>query len=160
MRILGIDPGSHTCGWAVATIGNGVVDVLDCGEITNHHKDSARRVRFIHKGLQEVLERLGPFDVLAYERPYNRAFGTDAIWLMIGAAITIPSDEVMLMHVKTIHAAWNRPAKMNREDGKKAAVEAANLTYNLNLAQDESDTADAVWVAVAAAKRKITEGKG
>ena len=47
---------------------------------------------------------------------------------------------------------------MDRKTGKEYAVKLANETYGIALEPEDSDTADAIWVA-ATAIRKIREGK-
>ena len=68
MIVLGVDPGTRTTGYGVvASTGGGAVSLLECGVIrTDAAAPLAERLRTIHDGLVEVLER-HPTDVMAVE---------------------------------------------------------------------------------------------
>lgn len=68
MIVLGVDPGTRTTGYGVvASNGGGAVSLLECGVIrTDSSAPLAQRLREIHDGLVEVLDRHAA-DVMAVE---------------------------------------------------------------------------------------------
>lgn len=171
--VIGVDPGSHKCGYAVMTISG---DLFAYGTISNHSRDIVRRIRAMRDGLYAMMCQTGlldafdPFDeagnaILAYEAPYSGTgsgssgrSGLQQVWIAIGMLMTLPVEEVMPLHVATVQATWGRKKSMDRKAGKEYAVKLANDTYGIALDPEDSDTADAIWVA-ATAIRKIKEGK-
>ena len=67
LRVLGIDPGGFVAGWGlVQQVGN-KLSLQDCGTIRPKRGDAfPLRLRALHRGLEEVLERSKP-DVVAVE---------------------------------------------------------------------------------------------
>lgn len=171
--VIGIDPASHRCGYAVMTMDG---ELHHYGTISNHSKDLVRRIRAIRLGLEAMMYNAGILDptepdgtaidtVLAYEAPYSGTgagssgrSGLQQVWIAIGMIITLPVETVMPLHVATVQATWGRKKTMDRKTGKEYAVKLANDTYGIALDPEDSDTADAIWVA-ATAIRKIKEGK-
>lgn len=172
--VIGVDPGSHKCGYAVMTISG---DLVAYGTISNHSRDIVRRIRAMRNGLETMMynaKLLDPYDpynntpaeaLLAYEAPYSGTgsgssgrSGLQQVWIAIGMLMTLPVEEVMPLHVATVQATWGRKKSMDRKTGKEYAVKLANDTYGIALDPEDSDTADAIWVA-ATAIRKIKEGK-
>ena len=150
--------------------------LLKYGTVSNHSKDLVRRIRAIRIGLENMMHSaklLDPYDpygtppemLLAYEAPYSGTgsgssgrSGLQQVWIAIGMLMTLPVEEVMPLHVATVQATWGRKKTMDRKTGKEYAVKLANETYGIALDPEDSDTADAIWVA-ATAIRKIKEGK-
>lgn len=68
MLVLGVDPGTATTGYGVVSRkSDGAVSLVECGVIrTEAGADLAVRLRDIHRGLVEVVERHSP-DVMAVE---------------------------------------------------------------------------------------------
>ena len=68
MKVLGVDPGTAATGYGVVVRGDGgAVSLVECGVIrTAASADLPQRLRSIHEGLAEVLERHHP-DVVAVE---------------------------------------------------------------------------------------------
>lgn len=172
--VIGIDPASHRCGYAIMDFPEG--NLIAYGTISNHSKDLTRRIRAIRQGLENMMftaHLLDPYDLsgtpaealLAYEAPYSGTgagsagrSGLQQVWIAIGMIITLPVETVMPLHVATVQATWGRKKTMDRKTGKEYAVKLANDTYGIALEPEDSDTADAIWVA-ATAIRKIREGK-
>lgn len=171
--VLGVDPGSHKCGYALMTIEG---HLIGYGTIANHSKDLSRRINAMRNSLMAMMLDTGLLDpcdpysvsddsVLAYEAPYSGTgsgavgrSGLQQVWVAIGMLMTLPVSEIMPLHVATVQSTWGRKRNMDRATGKEYAVQMANERYGLALSPDESDTADAIWVA-ATAIRKMQEGK-
>ncbi|MBK9030256.1 MAG: crossover junction endodeoxyribonuclease RuvC [Myxococcales bacterium] len=64
MRILGIDPGSHVCGYGVIDVVAAGLTYVECGVLTARADDPAEaRLGEIARGLGEVLDELAPTTV-------------------------------------------------------------------------------------------------
>ncbi|HUE76946.1 MAG TPA: crossover junction endodeoxyribonuclease RuvC [Longimicrobiales bacterium] len=68
MKVLGVDPGTAATGYGVVVRGDGgAVSLVECGVIrTSSHVELPVRLREIHAGLAEILDRHRP-DVVAVE---------------------------------------------------------------------------------------------
>ena len=165
---LGIDPGSHSCGYAVvASCDCKQLDLLAYGKIVNHNKDVVKRIRAIEHGLRTMWDETGLDNtaLLAYECPYSGTgagsagkSGLQQVWMTIGMLLTLPALQVQPMHVATVQAAWGRKRGIDRKTGKIQAMRAAETFFGIQLGEDDSDAADAMWVAISAI-RKASEGK-
>lgn len=72
VRILGIDPGSRICGYAVITLQAGVLEYVECGVLTAPARASFEsRLAEISRGLSEVITELQPAQV-AVEDVFTR----------------------------------------------------------------------------------------
>jgi crossover junction endodeoxyribonuclease RuvC len=75
MRVLGVDPGSRVCGYAVVAVGPGRSCLyVECGVLTSAHRAPEARLGEIARGLAEVIEELGPAgvaveDVFSHRNP-------------------------------------------------------------------------------------------
>jgi Holliday junction resolvasome RuvABC endonuclease subunit len=167
--ILGIDPGSHTCGYAIATKSpEGKVLILECGRIRNHSRDVTKRIRTLRHGLMAMMHandiESGENIAIAYECPYSGTgtgsvgrSGLQHVWMAIGMILTLPAEDYIPLHVATVQSTWGRKRSMDRKTGKEHAIAMANQTFGLELEADENDTADAIWVAVAAFGKGTTK---
>jgi crossover junction endodeoxyribonuclease RuvC len=66
MRILGVDPGTQVCGYAVLETDGERARALDYGVVSSRDPSVAVRLRVIHEGLLAVIRRLRP-DVAVVE---------------------------------------------------------------------------------------------
>jgi len=67
VRILGIDPGTQVCGYAVLESDGHEARVLECGTVAGGRGHGVpERLKVIYNGLRSVIERLQP-DVVAVE---------------------------------------------------------------------------------------------
>jgi crossover junction endodeoxyribonuclease RuvC len=87
MRILGIDPGIATLGYAVIQKNGPNLTAIECGAITTPtHMHTPQRLRILYENLTELLERLQP-DELATERLFFAKNETTAF--SVGRAIGV-----------------------------------------------------------------------
>ncbi len=71
MRILGIDPGLHVCGYAVVSNERNQVSLLEAGTFqTDKKKDMPTRLNQIAADISSILEKFSP-DVVAVEELYS-----------------------------------------------------------------------------------------
>lgn len=152
--VVGIDPGSHKCGYAVM-----VNDALmGYGAVNTYSKDIVARVQRIEIGLRTMFHEQGVRpDVIAWETPYSGTgagaagkSGLQQVWMVIGMLCTLPSEQFMPLHVATVQATWGRKRGLDRKAGKEMSVRLANERFGIELESSESDVSDAIWVAVTA----------
>ena len=161
--VVGIDPGSHKCGYAVM-----VNDTLmGYGAINTYSKDIVTRVQRIELGLRTMFYEQGirP-DVLAWETPYSGTgagaagkSGLQQVWMVIGMLCTLPANEFMPLHVATVQATWGRKRGVDRKTGKEMSVRLANDRFGIALESTDSDISDAIWVAVTATRKDKEQKK-
>lgn len=61
MRILGIDPGTATTGWAILEEKNGAINTYACGCIlTKKEKSTAERLLEVAKDLEKIIKKYKP----------------------------------------------------------------------------------------------------
>lgn len=61
MRVLGLDPGSHVCGYGVIEVRGSVLSYVECGVLTAvADRPMEERLGEIARGLREVLAELRP----------------------------------------------------------------------------------------------------
>lgn len=103
MRVLGVDPGTATVGYGVVETGGPgrLARLIECGILRTRPRDPLpERLRVIHEGLTELLERHRP-DVLAVEAIFYAtnvrttvALGhARGVILLAGAEVGIPIAE-------------------------------------------------------------------
>jgi crossover junction endodeoxyribonuclease RuvC len=72
MRILGIDPGLATVGWAVLESGRGVLAPVAYGAITTPaHTDIEARLLMIRNDLKTIIEKYKPDEMAIEELFFN-----------------------------------------------------------------------------------------
>lgn len=100
MRILGIDPGTQRTGWGVVDRHGSKLVGVDAGVITaQSSKPLEERLRIIHDGLVEVVERHGPA-VVAVESIFHAKYANAAIKLghVRGVALLIAALRSLPVH--------------------------------------------------------------
>ena len=120
MIVLGVDPGTRTTGYGVvASPGGGAVSLLECGVIrTDPAAPLAQRLRAIHDGLVEVLDRHAA-DVMAVEGVfYGRNVQTTVLLghargaaLLAAALRDLPVAEYSPAEIKSAVAGTGRATK-------------------------------------------------
>ena len=156
MRVLGIDPGTATVGYGLVESGGRpevagrVVRLVECGVLRTNARDGLpQRLRVIHEGLRELLERHRP-EVLAVEDIFYAtnvrttvALGhARGVILLAGAVAGIPVAEYSPALVKK--AIVGRGAALKPQ----VAYMVAKL-LQLKTAPTPADAADGVAVALA-----------
>jgi crossover junction endodeoxyribonuclease RuvC len=93
IRILGIDPGLRKCGWGVIETLGSKLSFVACGSVEPSDKlPLAERLKLIHMGLAEVLERFTPHEAAIEETFVNKdARATLKLGAARGAAMVPPA---------------------------------------------------------------------
>jgi crossover junction endodeoxyribonuclease RuvC len=153
MRILGIDPGLNTTGYAVLETTarrNEPPQLLEAGVVRGKAGASlAHRLQEIHAGVVEIIESLKP-DVLAieelyahYERPTTAILMGHARGVIILAAAQagIPVEHYAATNIKKTLTGNGRAAKWQIQ-------EAIRRELNLPALPEPPDVADALAIAL------------
>jgi len=73
MRLIGLDPGLQITGWGVVEADGNRLRYVDCGVVRSDPSLTlAERLVMIHRGIAEVLQRLGPLEAAVEETFVNR----------------------------------------------------------------------------------------
>jgi len=153
MRILGIDPGLQTTGYAVIDAASGGPRIAEAGVIRSE-KDSgpadlARRVRVLYDGVVEVLEQWSPGVMVVeqlyahYEHPRTAILMAHArgAYFLAGAQRGIDVVSYAATRIKKVVTGSGRAGKEQMQ---------AAITRELGLAKppEPHDVADALAVAL------------
>jgi crossover junction endodeoxyribonuclease RuvC len=150
MRVLGIDPGLNTTGYAVLEYVGGQPRLVEAGVVRGKTGGVlAERVQEVHDGVAEVIATLKP-DVLAieelyahYERPTTAILMGHArgVILLAAANAGVPVQSYRATQIKkTITGSGHAP--------KWQIQEAIRRELNLPSAPEPSDVADALAIAL------------
>lgn len=155
MMVVGFDPGTRLCGWAVARIQAGHVQITDSGCFLALPKwDLDKRLRHMHDSSVELLERYKP-KLVAIEGGFVKVRREQATMALgevrgaIKAAAWKFNAETEELAPATGKKALTGSGKAQKDD----MVRWAKLRFGLTVT--EEDQADAVGIALASAERLI-----
>jgi crossover junction endodeoxyribonuclease RuvC len=153
MRILGIDPGLNTTGYAVLATGarrNEPPRLIEAGVVRGKSGGTlAERVHEIHAGVADVIECLKP-DVLAieelyshYERPTTAILMGHArgVIILAAAEANIPVEHYAATNIKKTLTGNGRAAKWQIQEAIKREL-------GLPTLPEPPDVADALAIAL------------
>lgn len=162
MRILGLDPGLQTTGYAVLEITSAGPKVRDAGVIRSAEKpqasDMAHRIRALYDGLCEVLDEWKPADMAIeqlyahYEHPRTAILMAHArgAFFLAGAQRGIPVLSYAATKVKKLVTGSGRA-------GKEQMQHAVARELGLARLPEPHDVADALAIALC---HYFASGKG
>lgn len=148
MRILGIDPGTRITGYGlVEKHGNRLVHIDNGAIYTNSKDDLPQRLKIIHDGLAEVIDKYKP-DVVAIEQVFMSKNAQSALKLgqARGAAIVasvnadLPVSEYSALQVKSAVVGYGKAGKAQVQQMVKALMKLPEIA--------QEDASDALAVAI------------
>lgn len=148
MRILGIDPGTRRTGWGVVDRDGSRLTGVDAGVIgTGSDRPLEERLRIIHDGLVEVVDRLSP-EVVAVESIFHAKYANAAIKLGHVRGVTL-----LVAALRDLPVHDYPPALVKRTVGGRGAADKGQLARIvgaiLNLTElPAADATDALAVAI------------
>jgi crossover junction endodeoxyribonuclease RuvC len=160
MRILGIDPGLSLTGYGCVDLDDGQVEprLVEAGVLRLKSKASlAYRLSQLHEDLSSLLVELKP-EVMVVEKLFShyRHVRTGILMghargvvLLAGQSRGITIDELAVTEVK-------RAITGNGHAGKEQVQHAVMVQCGLRTAPDPPDVADAIAIALCAARRIAT----
>lgn len=154
IRILGIDPGLRRTGWGVVAAEGSRLSFIACGCVESNGKLSlAERLRELHVGLTQVLERHAPHEVAVEETFVNK----DAqATLKLGHARAIALLVPALADLSVAEYASNLVKKtvVGVGHAEKAQVGAMVRVLLPKATPQTADAADALAVAITHAQHR------
>ena len=149
MRILGIDPGLATIGYALVDKETNHFDVLEYGVIkTSPEKDNIERLEIIHKNIQELIEEFEPQQMAVEELFFNKNAKTAilvgqarGVILLAGSQAGITVAEYTPLQIKQAVVGYGRADKMQVQQMVKSLL-------NLSELPRPDDAADALAVSI------------
>ena len=151
MRILGIDPGLATTGWAVVDFDkDGKPNPVDYGAITTPKEmETSRRLVEIYEDMKELVKKFKPesagIETLIFCNNITSAmFVAEArgIVRLVLEQNDIPIKEFTPLQVKDAVTGYGKA-------GKKQVQESVKVLCNLDSIPKPDDAADAIAVAIA-----------
>lgn len=159
MRILGIDPGTRITGYGLIEKDGNRLRHIDNGAIyTSSNDELPRRLKIIHDGLVEVIEKYQP-DVMAIEQVFMAKNALSALKLgqARGAAIVagvnaqLPVAEYSALQVKSAVVGYGKAGKAQVQQMVKALMKLPEIA--------QEDASDALAVAICHANSCTLAGK-
>lgn len=149
MRILGIDPGLATVGWAVLESGRGVIAPVAYGAITTPaHTDIEARLLMIRNDLNTIIEKYRPDEMAIEELFFNTNITTGiavaearGVILCTAHEAGIKISEYTPLQVKQAVVGYGKAEK-------RQVIAMVTSILKLKKAPKPDDTADAVAIAI------------
>ena len=153
MKILGIDPGIATVGFAVLESNRSAYNLQQCGDIETSSKLSlSERLKQIYQDLLELLELFQPDCMSVEEIFFNTNITTGisvahgrGVILLAAANSDLPAYEYTPLQVKQAVVGYGKAEK-------KQVMEMVKRICNLKSTPKPDDAADAVAVAICHAR--------
>jgi crossover junction endodeoxyribonuclease RuvC len=151
MRILGIDPGIATTGWAIVDFDkDGKPTAIDYGAILTDKKLSvAERLSEIYEDMECILKEYTPqycgIETLLFYNNAKTAFVVGearGVVLLSLQRAAVPIHEFTPLQVKSSITGYGRA-------GKKQIQENVKMICNLEIVPQPDDVADAIAIAIA-----------
>ena len=149
MRILGIDPGLATVGWAVIECGRGQSRPVAYGAIiTPAHTDIEARLLMIKNDLEEIINKYQPEEMAIEELFFNTNITTGiavaearGVILCTAHALGVKIAEYTPLQVKQAVVGYGRAEK-------KQVINMVTMLLGLQKPPKPDDTADALAIAI------------
>jgi len=154
MRILGIDPGSRTTGYAVVDAQGATLRCAECGVVAvSARLPLERRLAEILNGLREIVDELRP-DVAAVEDIFHAVNARSALALGQARGVALAAAGIAGLTVYAYPPSVVKQAVTGRGRATKDQVaRMVRLLVGLTRAP-RADAADALAVAVTHAQRQ------
>ena len=153
MRILGIDPGLNTTGYAVLEVASAGPKILEAGVIRSSEStkkpEMAKRLRVLYDGLVEIVEQLNP-DVLVVEQLYSHyAHPRTAILMGHARGVILLAGSLRDLPVVSYGATRIKKTITGGGRASKEQMQMAMLReFHLPKMPEPHDVADALAVAL------------
>jgi len=148
--VLGVDPGTHVTGYGVVSGEHANATLMECGVIRTHPRDPlASRLREIHEGMTELLERHKP-DVLSIEDVFYARNVRTTVILGHARGVILLAGEQRGVRVHEMAPAAIKKAVVGAGAATKEQVQFMIMRLlRLKSAPKPSDAADGVAAALA-----------
>jgi crossover junction endodeoxyribonuclease RuvC len=150
MRILGIDPGLNTTGYAVVEVVDRKPKLIEAGVVRSKQRGTlAERVGDIYQGVAEIVETLKP-DAVALEELYSH-YDRPQTAILMGHARGVICLAAAQAHIPVESFASTQVKKTLTGNGrapKSQMQRAIQRELNLREIPEPSDVADALAIAL------------
>jgi len=149
MRILGIDPGLATVGWAVLDSGRGILRPVAYGAITTPaHTDIENRLLMIKEDIEALIDKYTPDEMAIEELFFNTNITTGiavaearGVILCSACAKGVKISEYTPLQVKQAVVGYGKAEKQQ-------VIAMVTSILKLKAPPKPDDTADAVAIAI------------
>ena len=154
--VLGIDPGSHRCGWAVVRGGPGAYDALDFGCLTPPaHCSPGERLGYIHTELRTIIDKYQPTE-LSIERLFFNRNITSCILVAEARGVVMLAAQQAGLAIHEYMPADIKKALTGTGRATKAEVTLMVMAYlGLSEKPKPDDTADALAIAITRLSERV-----
>lgn len=164
MRIIGVDPGSTTTGYAVIEEKGGKIYVLTMGIIKlSRYPDHQRKLREIFLRVQQVIEQYNP-KKMAIEAPFYGKNPQSMLKLGRAQGVAIAAASAMALDVEEFSPKRIKQSITgNGNSSKEKVAGMLELILGKNLDKKTLDATDALAVAVCMSfgrENNLTSNKG
>lgn len=153
MRILGIDPGLHVCGYACLEIETGLEKLIEAGTFQTVKKDAIEiRLKAIASDIKSILEKLRP-NIVAVEELYSHyAHPKTSILMAHARGVILQQCAEAEVEIKSFSATRIKKSITGNGRASKEQVQRSVQTV-LMLPQlpEPNDVADAIAAALCCA---------
>ncbi len=158
MRVMGIDPGTRVCGYAVIDLEAGDMKAVDYGVVRSRGRVLPERLKKIHEGLTAVIERWKP-DVVAVEGIFGGINPRTALKIGEGRGVVLLAVAAAGIEVAEHSPATVKKAVVGSGRADKSQVQQM-VRVILGLAElpEPEDAADALAIAICHCHRQRLEG--
>jgi crossover junction endodeoxyribonuclease RuvC len=150
MRILGIDPGLNTTGYAVVEVIDGRPKLVEAGVVRSKGRGTlALRLANIHEGVAEIIDSLKP-DAVALEELYSH-YDRPQTAILMGHARGVICLAAAQAHIPVESFASTQVKKTLTGNGrapKSQMQRAIQRELNLRTLPEPPDVADALALAL------------
>jgi len=175
MRVLGIDPGFSSMGWAIADVAGGIVSPIQCGVIitekntkktnTRSSEDNILRAKAIQKGLQFIVDNHGVRLIATETMSWPRNAGVVAKMGIAWGVIASIAGQYNLPVVQAAPMILKRKVTGNGKASKEEMIAAISSHYpDLKLPKNvtlQEHAADAVAAIVSSSDSELMQfGEG
>jgi crossover junction endodeoxyribonuclease RuvC len=155
MRVLGVDPGLGTMGYAVVDLDGGTPSLAEAGTIrANRQATLPERLRTIHADLVDLIREAAP-DVIGLESLYSEyRFPRSALQMAHVRGVVCLTAADAGLQVVDIAPSAVKSAVVGVGNATKEQVQATvQAMYSLEERPTPADVADAIAIATAVAYR-------
>lgn len=149
MRVLGIDPGSETLGWAIVEGTGAKYDAVDFGTVKSSTKLSfSKRLLSIHSGVSEIIDKFRP-EVLSIEDSFYAKNASVAIKLGQVRGVILLLAEQMNLEIAEYAPRLIKQTVVGYGNAEKQQVQQmVKILLRLKDVPKPHDAADALAIAV------------
>jgi crossover junction endodeoxyribonuclease RuvC len=148
MRILGIDPGTQVCGYAVIDTDGPDARAVDYGVVKSRRRELAARLADINRGLATVIERHRP-DIAVLEGAFFGKNVRSALKIGEGRGAALVAAAAAGIEVVEYAPAEVKKAVVGSGRAHKSQVQQmVRIILNLPEVPEPEDAADALAIAI------------